>query len=217
MYSYENRKLSIQLVPKTSWRVNLRSILANWSEISASVRSKCRCDICGELLRPDELHAHEVWKYDDNTHTQSLENIISICELCHLSVHMGQANTQGKGDIAKEWYQTVNKLSIGEMKEDIKCAFSVWKERSKYRWNTDLNELLITTEHITGIKPIRADEDKEENGRYYTNILYKEKDIAKTYGAKFDGSKRMWYFLKKEDISAWKQYKQIKENKNTAN
>ena len=194
MYEYETRKLSFQLVPSTCWYTNLRSILPNWSEISFRVRLNHTCEICGDRLGP--FDAHEVWDYDDISHVQSLNKIICVCKNCHNVIHIG--HTQIEGDIAKayDWYKSVNNLTDDQIDKDIKEAFTIWELRSKYNWKLYKDELIRRTEELTGIS---CDIESPVNGRYYANVSYSEKDIAKLYGAKWDNKRKMWYFLSKTD------------------
>src|SRR3989344_8527269 len=73
-------KLTIDLVPASSWNQNLRSLLKPkmWENLRKETykKYKFRCAFCKSQGR---LHAHEVWDYDDKNYVQKLVNIIALC------------------------------------------------------------------------------------------------------------------------------------------
>ena len=74
------RPLKINLVPTSLWNKNLAHVLPNWTEVRNKVCSCGCCAICD--TQTTTLHAHEVWKYDDDNHTVDLDDIIgSLPEL----------------------------------------------------------------------------------------------------------------------------------------
>ena len=103
MYTYETRKLSFQLVPAKSWYKNLHNFTPRWNEISEKIREKNICEICGKETRV--LDAHEVWIYDDVTHTQSLDKIIAVCKDCRDSP---------TGDLRRPGLRETNSVSHGK-------------------------------------------------------------------------------------------------------
>lgn len=208
MYSYETRKLNIQLVPKTAWYTNLRSVLLNWGSISAKVRSKGKCDICGKEFPVSQLDAHEVWEYDDKTHTQSLNNIICVCRDCHNAVHFGHAQVVGTDEEALEQYMAVNHLPLEEAEEDISEAFDVWRKRSEHEWHFN-DDLFKKVKDITGTRPIEYSE-RPVNGRCYDKVPFEEKELAKKFGAKFDWENKLWYFRTDKERNRFREY--LKEN-----
>ena len=193
MYGYEKRKLSFQLVPSTCWYINLRSIIPNWTEISNKIRQSNKCDICGSQLGP--FDAHEVWKYNDSIHIQTLDKIICVCKNCHNTIHIGHAQLEGTAEQAYNWYKNVNNVSDEQLEEDLIEAFDIWDFRSNFNWVLDKNGLIERTEQITGIS---CNIDTPVNNRYYANVQYSDKEIAKQYGARWDNIRKLWYFLSEE-------------------
>jgi hypothetical protein len=69
-------KLTVELVPETSWYSNLRSELTE--EQWDTVRRRCyvaadyRCEVCGGRGPKWPVECHEVWSYDDLEHVQTL-------------------------------------------------------------------------------------------------------------------------------------------------
>ena len=101
------------------------------------------------------VECHETWVYSDTEDkdttfvgTQTLDSINALCPMCHLSKHMGFAESIGKSNEAAKHYAKVNGLSFKEADADIQLAFEEWRERSKYKWK--LNCAKIEKEY--GIK-----------------------------------------------------------------
>jgi len=98
-------KLEIELVPATTWYTNLRKVLPpdEWDKVrrKAYADHGYRCGICGAQGR---LSCHEMWKYDDEKHTQTLTGFIALCDMCHHVKHIGLAGilaSEGKLDFSK--------------------------------------------------------------------------------------------------------------------
>lgn len=208
MLTYEDRKLSFQLVPQSSWYSNLRSILPNWKEISDKVRSIGRCEICGEEYDPKDLEAHEVWEFNDETHQQLLKRIDCTCFKCHTAIHIGLAGVKGKEKVALYHYKKVNNLSDIEVREDEEMAFEVWGMRSMFDWTIDEQQII---NRVNEQLQINSDFKKAINNRFYTKVSYNEKDEAKSMGAKWDPDRKMWYFLSEEKRNMWDESRNKKE------
>lgn len=193
-----NRKLTIQLVPQTSWYNNLRSIVPNWSEIAYKVKQRGRCDICG--YKTNELDAHEVWKYDDVKHLQELDTIVAVCKKCHLTIHIGYANTQGKTNEAVEHYMKVNNVTSEEAQDDIDNVFDIWCNRSKHKWDISYGQIYGVVENQFGIS---CNIDKPVDNKWYAKVAYEDKDVAKAMGARWDSNRKMWYFDSEHHRERW--------------
>lgn len=202
MYEFETRKLSFQLVPSTSWYINLRSILPNWAEISSKVRSTTQCDICGQ--KSNALEAHEVWEYDDVHSLQKLQRVIAVCRDCHQSIHIGYSLVSGKYNEAIAHYIKVNQIPDYVAKVDEEVAFSVWNKRCTHNWKIDKKQITDTILHQLGIT---CDFGKSTNGRFYAQVYFNEKEEAKIYGAKWDRNRKMWYFPSEVIRSRWNEMK----------
>ena len=139
-------KLTIELVPKTSWYNNMRKVLpkAEWDRLRKETYAEHghKCGICGAEGR---LNCHEIWEYDDRNHSQRLVGFIALCDLCHHVKHIGLAGilaSKGQLDYEKvvEHFMKVNRCGGGRFKKHKKRAFRQWAERSKYAWQVDLGE-----------------------------------------------------------------------------
>ncbi len=134
--------LTVELVPSTAWRKNLRSMLSSsqWDSIrrAAYVRAGRRCTACG---RPGRLEAHEVWEYDDDAHIQRLVDVVALCHDCHMVKHLGYASTQGKASRAIAHLARVNGWSLEDAKLYLEAQFELWARRSRHQWQLDLSWL----------------------------------------------------------------------------
>lgn len=142
----EELKLTIELVPRTSWYDNLRKVLpkSEWDRIRKRTYAEYdyRCGICGAQ---GKLNCHEVWNYNDRDHRQTLGGFIALCDLCHHVKHIGLAGilaSRGQLDYEKvvEHFVKVNECERSTFEEHKKEAFEQWAERSRHEWQVELGE-----------------------------------------------------------------------------
>jgi hypothetical protein len=142
-------KLTIELVPSTSFYSNVRSNVSKerWDEIRKQSYEKAnyKCEICGDKGKNQgyrhDVECHEIWEYDDENLIQTLLGYISLCPKCHTVKHIGLAQIQGNFDMAVKHLCKVNDISQTEASQIIKDAFDKWKERSKNKYKLNLNNL----------------------------------------------------------------------------
>lgn len=142
-------KLTIELVPSTSWYSNVRSNVSGkeWDRLRRNSYKKAnyKCEICGEsgvdqgFNHPVECH--EIWEYDDIFNEQILIDLISLCPLCHKTKHIGLAMNNGEEDVVLEHMIKVNNISYEESYKKVIEAFDVWKERNKKDWKINIEKL----------------------------------------------------------------------------
>lgn len=138
-------KLSIELVPRTSWFKNLRQELSSgeWDV----VRRECykaagyRCEICGGVGGKHPVECHERWSYCDKRKVQTLNGVIALCPDCHMVKHIGLANIRGLGDKAVRHLASVNSWSIAKAERYVERQFEVHMQRSNYSWEVDMSWL----------------------------------------------------------------------------
>jgi hypothetical protein len=139
-------RLTIELVPKTSWYNNMRKVIPQkaWDKLRKSVYAEYghRCGICGAEGR---LECHEIWEYDDQNHTQTLRGFIALCPLCHRVKHIGLAGILAlKGELDCEQvvlhFMKVNECSRDVFEQHKKQAFEQWRLRSQYQWVVNLGQ-----------------------------------------------------------------------------
>lgn len=137
-------KLTIELVPASSWYVNLRKVLPKkeWDKIRKSVYAEYghKCGICNAEGR---LECHELWEYDDNSHVQTLRGFIALCPMCHRVKHLGLTGIQAAEGIIDyeevvQHFLKVNECSRDTFEQHRKQAFEQWRQRSQYQWELNL-------------------------------------------------------------------------------
>ncbi len=142
-------KLTIELVPSTSWFSNIRSEVSPyiWDIIRKEVYKKAnyKCEVCGGKGAKWPAECHEIWEYDDTNHNQILTGLIALCPDCHRVKHIDHASTLGHEIFinATKHLAKVNNLDFEEAKKYIIESFEIYKQRSQYLWNLDLKYLEI--------------------------------------------------------------------------
>ena len=138
-------KLTIDLVPITSWTNNVRAIVSQkqWDYLRNQVYSKAYhiCEICGGVGPKHPVECHEIWSYDSKKFIQKLESMIALCPDCHMVKHIGLAEVRGLRAKAVRHLMTVNKMTNKQAEQYIADSFKEWAQRSKNQWVLDLSHL----------------------------------------------------------------------------
>lgn len=142
-------KLTIELIPETSFFDNVRSKVSKdeWDVIrkKSYKRANYKCEICGDSgINQGYKHpveCHEIWKYDDDNDVQQLVGLISLCPHCHKVKHVGLAKVNNELDIVITQLIKVNDISREDAIRYIDNSFSIWRERSKKNWRVDISML----------------------------------------------------------------------------
>jgi len=145
-------KLTIELVPSTSWGNNLRDEAnlsrKRWDELRRSCYEKAghKCEVCGGVgwrtykgIKRSIVECHERWSYVDGV--QVLEGLIALCPPCHRVKHIGREMSVGRGEEAVMHMMKVNGISVDEACDMVDEAFRVHAERSQRSWVLDLSWL----------------------------------------------------------------------------
>lgn len=138
-------RLTIELVPATSWFSNLRSMLCKeqWDYIRKECYKKAgyKCEICGGRGDKWPVECHEIWDYDDTNRLQKLTGLVALCPKCHEVKHFGLAEMRGRGKEALYHLCSVNEwgLPIGE--QYVNDAFATWLKRSGHKYTVDISWL----------------------------------------------------------------------------
>lgn len=171
-----NYKLNIDLLPKGAWNNDLSRSLSkkNWDILRkiCYIKANNKCEICG--YETNELNAHEVWKFDIKSKTQTLQNIIGICTKCHGVVHMRNSQRLGFGEKAKQHFMRVNNCSELEFASHFAESQIKFEERNKIlRWKiiADLArfggpDIKIKEKYIPFIYSQYSDKDIEKSKNY---------------------------------------------------
>lgn len=151
-----NYKLTIELVPSTSWFDNVRSAVSasQWDTIRKQVYKEANhvCEICGDVGPKHPVECHEIWDYDDKNFIQKLNGMVALCPSCHMVKHIGLAQLQNKLDKAILHLKKVNKISKKEAEQYIAASFLLWSKRSCNKWYVDLSHLSKYNININNLK-----------------------------------------------------------------
>jgi len=134
-------KLWANLIPKNSFFDNLRHIFTNeeWDIIRKFVykRDDYKCNICKQ--EEIKLEAHEEWVYNYKEETQKLNNIISLCSLCHFNKHLGFAEILikekklTKKSLIKHW-GWINQEKEENFDSYRDRVFELWNLKNVIKW-----------------------------------------------------------------------------------
>lgn len=140
-----NKQLTIELVPKTAWFSNVRSMISkkDWDILRREAYKKAgyKCEICGGIGKKHPVECHEIWQYDDKKHIQKLIRLTALCPACHEVKHIGLAHIRNRGEIAKEHLSKVNDWSKQKTNKYVQEQFNVWMGRSCSEWKIDITWL----------------------------------------------------------------------------
>jgi hypothetical protein len=138
-------KLTIELVPSTSWLNNVRSAVSKntWQKLKKSHfrAAGFKCEICGGRGPEWPVELHEVWNYDTLTLIQKLTGFIVLCPACHEVKHIGLAELNGNLDRAIQHLAKINYWSAHDARLYAEDAFELWSHRSHHHWTLDLSLL----------------------------------------------------------------------------
>jgi len=145
----KNPKLSIELIPSTSFYTNARSILPKkeWDRLrkQSYANANFKCQICGNVGTNQgynhKLECHEIWKYKKNGE-QVLKSLISLCPRCHMTKHIGRTIAIGKKNEIFKHIAKVNHWPMKTVKLYVGYCFQEHKEKSKIKWKLNLNVLV---------------------------------------------------------------------------
>lgn len=138
-------KLTIELVPSTSWFSNLRSLLSSteWDKIRKGCykNANFKCEVCGGIGDKHPVECHETWEYDEVNGIQKLISLIALCPNCHEVKHIGLAGIKGRQKQAIEHFCKVNGCTTQEAEKYVQEAFKIWNKRSEQEWTLDISKL----------------------------------------------------------------------------
>jgi len=158
---YDGFVLKMEIVPEPCWFFNLRKLFtaSKWFEVRTRVYGEFlyTCPFCGSEHWDDRypweipkaigggLHAHEIWRYDDEIHTQFLDGITAICPTCHSIKHMFLTQKRVEEGALKmediiSHFCTVNKCMPQDFHQILKYEMLVYHERGKYQWLLDIGD-----------------------------------------------------------------------------
>ena len=154
--------LEVELVPQTAFFKNLRSELKkdDWDILRRRTYKACgyRCEVCGGKGYKHPVECHEMWDYDDDTHTQTLIGLEGLCPNCHSVKHFGHTQLQGGAELALKHMAKVNECSYQECIKYLEGVFAQWEERSQHEWTQNLEFLrqLDVEPPSRTVQPVKA-------------------------------------------------------------
>jgi len=138
-------KLSIELVPQTSWWTNVRSMVSRktWDIIRRQTYAEANycCEICGGKGTKHPVECHEIWHYDDKKGIQKLLKMIALCPKCHEVKHIGLSSIRGRLKEATTHLAKINGWNEQEANVYIDDAFKIWHGRNCIKWKIDISFL----------------------------------------------------------------------------
>ena len=138
-------RLRVELVPRTCWMSNVRSLMSEWSwrklRTEVAEDSGSRCEICAGRGRRYPVECHEVWWYDDDRQVQKLLRLQALCPMCHYVKHLGRSIHRGYGEQACAWLARVNGWDATTTERYVEAVFRQWGQRSRVDWLLDLQVL----------------------------------------------------------------------------
>jgi len=142
---YGSNKLYIDMIPKTTYFKNVRSLFndSDWNLIRHHIyeRVNYKCECCGKK-KMKYLDAHERWEFNEETQTQKLVRIIALCKLCHSATHYGHSKRTKNIEKINNHIKKINNYNDEELQEHINNSYALWKERNKIKWNLDFSILI---------------------------------------------------------------------------
>lgn len=144
--TFGGNELFIDMIPMGCWFTNVRTCVDvnSWTKIRNEVYNRVnhKCECCDiDTKNPDNrvrIEAHERWEYNNDTHVQKLVRLVALCNLCHLSTHMGYAGVIGQTEVALEHLKRVRGITDEQLSEHRRSARLLWTERNNHKWTLDL-------------------------------------------------------------------------------
>ncbi len=143
-------KLTIDMIPSTSWWDNARSRLpkGEWDRLRrAQYRvAGYKCEICGQSGLDQgarwPVECHEVWEYRLDG-VQKLVRLIALCPRCHHVKHFGRTEVIGGWQLESAFrhLMAVNAWSAEDAKAHVQVAYEIWASRSSRDWEIDISFL----------------------------------------------------------------------------
>lgn len=141
-------RLAVALEPRTVWGTGSRQRLgeATWRGyvVSAVHAANGRCEVCAGR---SELHAEDVWVYDDQYLHRRFVRVACICDRCRAVRHFGLSAIQKRSGMAAAWFCHVNDVNEDVLADHLNHCARIWLWRSSQRWDTWFPELWRDADH----------------------------------------------------------------------
>lgn len=143
------------MVPETTWQQNVRAWLTatQWDKVRKKVYVLYggKCAVCHTTPAKGRLHCHEVWRYNDDAHIQTLTGLVAMCHLCHAIKHIACSLARSReGTLNFEaligHFCRINGCGREEFDRHFRDVVAQHAIRSSYTWSVntivDLEELV---------------------------------------------------------------------------
>jgi hypothetical protein len=149
-----NLKLSIELVPKSIWYLNLRSLLdkSQWDKIRRYCYENASyvCEICGQVGDRWPVECHEKWEYNDKTYIAKLIGVIALCPNCHRAKHLGRTEFLHPEMVNNVYVHIrgVNNWDVDTLNQYIILKATEYEKRCQHMWSVDISWAIKLLENI---------------------------------------------------------------------
>jgi hypothetical protein len=144
-------KLTVELIPRTTWGVNVRSMVSKdrWDVLRRMTyrRADYTCEVCGGVGEEHPVECHEVWGFDYTVGRQFLQGLIALCPNCHMVKHIGYAEREGRADDALIHLAQTNNWNWRKAMRYLDLVFEEQDWKNSVRWRVDIS--LIDTKEYT--------------------------------------------------------------------
>lgn len=151
--------LFVDVVPRTAWFSNLRSVLParDWDTLRKRTYSKAGnvCQACGGRGPRHPVEAHERWVFNAANRVQRLDRIVALCPACHAATHFGLARIRGFEAEAIHHLCQVNSWSEEQAWSEVHHRMNLAKLQSRIAdWRLDMRMLLREEGLSDAVRPI---------------------------------------------------------------
>jgi 5-methylcytosine-specific restriction endonuclease McrA len=149
-------KLHCELIPKTAWYKNVRTMMKkeHWDILRKHVyrRAAYVCQVCGGVGDKWPVECHEIWDWS-HAGVQRLVGLIALCPDCHAVKHWGRTqNSVGRKERARlmKHQRRINKWSKAQQQAHIDAVWRRYTRRSKRKWKVNIEYAKRLLIKITG-------------------------------------------------------------------
>lgn len=149
---FGGNQLTIDMIPRRCSFQNARTAIdpGDWRILGAIIHARAgnRCECCSSKPGdrrsfvtgdPLELHCHERWDFDFASRKQTLKRLVSLCDECHASTHMGHSKFSGYGIAAATHMAAVRGISLADVAGEYREAIQINAGMNKLEWAVDLS------------------------------------------------------------------------------
>ena len=176
-------RLTIEPIPASSRLASLANLLPRdqWDRLRRNVyrRAGYRCQACG---REGRLHCHEIWRYNEDTHTQWLAGLLALCPDCHDAKHLMFARNPDDRARLVRHFTTVNRLAPSEADAILQAAEQRQQWLDQRRWGVDYGACNVNIPCLPNTERwqdfLRSSGFRLPAGRVRKSLLASEQDEA---------------------------------------